>query len=99
MSKVYISGGITDVPDYRDRFLKAETRLISQGFTVVNPSRLNLIMPEDSTWDEYMIVALDLLRMCDMIFMLPGWEKSAGARIEHDIAVKRNMQIIWVLEE
>ena len=37
---VYISGAITDVPDFKDRFKEAEKHLRELGFNVINPAGL-----------------------------------------------------------
>ena len=52
MSKIYISGPITGTADYIQRFAKAEDELTKQGFSVINPSKVNAQMPDDTTYEE-----------------------------------------------
>lgn len=40
------------------------------------------------THDEYMRVCLEMLKMCDAIYMIPGWETSKGATKEYEYAKK-----------
>ena len=85
--RVYISGKITGTIDFMKRFARAEEKLESRGYAVLNPAKANSYMPEDTTWDEYMKVSLTLLQMADAIYMLDGWEDSKGARQEYNTAV------------
>lgn len=56
---IYISGKITGTDDYKDRFLKAEQKLRSRGFDVLNPVKVGewlerYLAPEVPTWIQYM---------------------------------------------
>ena len=95
MSRIYISGAITGTSDFRERFAKAEREIaIEYDFAVVNPARLNDVMPKDATYNEYMKMSFALLGMCDTIYMLKGWEKSKGANREYGFAVARGIKIL-----
>ena len=50
--KIYISGAITGIDDYMERFAKAEKKLTEQGYSVVNPAKVNAQLPEDTTYEE-----------------------------------------------
>lgn len=94
MSKrIYISGAITGTTDYMERFSKAEKELINAGYSVVNPAKINANLPDDSSYNEYMMMSLLMLSMCDSIYMLDGWELSNGARMEFSKAKELNMEI------
>ncbi|MBE5867967.1 MAG: DUF4406 domain-containing protein [Lachnospiraceae bacterium] len=92
--RVYISGPITGTEDYQERFAKAQEHLESQGYTVINPALVDMIMPADATYDEYMCVDYCLLDMCDTIYMLEGWEKSPGANRELGFALAKHHTIM-----
>ena len=47
--KIYISGAITGTDDYMERFSKAEKELAEQGYSVVNPAKVNAQLPEDDS--------------------------------------------------
>ena len=47
---IYISGPITGISDYMERFEKAEKELIENGYSVINPAKVNAMLPEDATW-------------------------------------------------
>ena len=56
---------------------------------------VNAMLPEDTTYDEYMAMSFAMLDMCDCVFMLDGWEKSKGAKMEFERAVKNGLNIIY----
>lgn len=93
--KIYLSGPISNTEDYVERFDKAAEQLIEMGYTVINPARVGLYLPEETTHDEYMLMSFCLMRMCDTIFMLKGWENSIGAKLELHNAERRRMSIFF----
>lgn len=93
MRRIYISGAITGIKNFYERFAEAEKVLVDGGWSVVNPARLNDIVPWDATHDEYMKLSFDLLEMCDTIYMLKGWENSKGANREYGYAVAKGIRI------
>ena len=93
---IYISGQITGL-QYEDAlasFDKAEKRLQSLGYDVINPM-IHVPYNKDWSWFDYMGEDIKLLGKCDSIYMLKGWLNSDGARIEHSIATKKNINIIY----
>ena len=95
--KVYISGKITDNPNYTADFEAAESALKIAGFQPVNPAEEHL--PDGATWADYMRHDIKLLCDCDAIYMLNGWRESAGARIEHKLAQELGIEIIYERKE
>ena len=93
--KIYISGPITGTEGYRARFDAAERRLKKEGHKVVNPARANAALPEGTTHKEYMSVSIAMLDMCEMIFMLKGWEKSVGCSQELAHAIAHGMTVVF----
>ena len=89
---VYISGPITDVPDYKEKFGLIEASLKLEGYETVNPSNVNL--GENATWEEYMRHDIKLLCDCDAVFMMKVWQRSQGARVENYIAKKLGLLVI-----
>lgn len=81
--KVYISGKITGDDDYKEKFKKAEERLRSKGYAVMNPA----ILPDGFGYKEYMWICLAMLDVCDAIYMLNDWYDSRGAIEEYQNAL------------
>lgn len=91
--KVFISGPITGVEDYREKFKKAEMELLEKGYTVMNPA----VLPAGFEWREYMLITILMLCPCDAIYMLSGWEHSKGATLEYQYAKAKSMTIMFAL--
>ena len=84
--KIYISGPITGTADYMERFARAEAELEAEGYAVINPAKVNAMLPEETSYEQYMNMSMTMLEDADMIYMLEGWETSGGARREFDRA-------------
>lgn len=97
--KIYISGRITGTENYLERFAKTETLLTKIGDTVINPAKINAQLPENTDYDDYMRLSFVLLDMADAIYMMNGWEKSKGARMELLKAYQTGKRIIFEGED
>lgn len=99
--KVYVSGRITDEENYREQFDAVAARLRAGGHDVVNPVELDdAEAPLKRSWEGYM--RRDLIAMltdCEAIYMLPTWSQSPGARLEHDVAQRIGMKVVYGWDE
>ncbi|MCH6575456.1 MAG: DUF4406 domain-containing protein [Bacteroidetes bacterium] len=88
--KVFISGPMTDMKNYNQQsFQVAQYWLESQGYEVRSPA----VFPHNwSKFEDYMTLDLAMLEMCDFIFLLPGWTRSAGALMESNRAIDLEVQ-------
>ena len=43
----------------------------------------------------YLVGYLEILRRCDAIYMLKGWQDSVGARQELELAIELNKEVIY----
>lgn len=98
--RIYVAGPMTGKPDFNfTAFHVASINLEEQGWEAVNPAqldydagysleRLNKLTPAE--FQEFLkgAVKRDLaaLQTCQAIAMLPGWEKSKGAKAELAVA-------------
>ena len=88
--KFYISGPITGAEGYETKFEAAEEKLTAEGHTVLNPAKLNKIMPRDTEHNEYMIMSFAMIDICDAVYFMPGWQQSRGSNQEYGYAVAKN---------
>lgn len=93
--RVFISGPITGVSDYMERFAKAEEELTKRGYIAVNPAKITAQVPFEMPWDRYMDITLAILKECDAIHSLEGAAHSPGARIEHEMAKKLGLKEVY----
>ena len=98
--RIYISGPISGLK--RERYLRlfadAESSLKTAGYEVVNPTKL---APCRWRWIYAVLgyrwtLAYDIwhLKRCDGIFMIPGWMRSRGARVEYRKAKKKGLKVL-----
>ena len=91
---VYLSGPITGNDNYAEDFAKWERILKESGDAPINPAKLGLGLNETS----YMPICLQMLEQADAIFLLPGWEKSRGAKLEKAYAEYQKKGIMYADE-
>ena len=100
MSKVYISGPITNTPDFEVNFQKRADELHEMGYTVCNPVLFNEILRKqlhrEPTYQEYLKKDIAALVECDGISFLDGSENSVGSRLEREIADKCGIPIVEI---
>lgn len=95
--KIYISGAITNNPNYKEDFEKAEDYLQREypSAEIINPALVNSHLPKSTTHEEYMRMSFCMLDMADAIFMIDGWQKSCGASQEYGYALAKDKIILF----
>ena len=70
------------------------------GYAVICPHMNTAHMDGQITWQEFMEGDLEILKRCDMIVMLPGYERSVGSRIElHYAQAHPAIEIVYEKQE
>lgn len=92
--RLYMSGPVSNNPNFMEDFADAEARLKRRypDLIIFNPARFF----EDTNWsyDEIMKRCLEMIRFCDAVVLLKGWQDSKGALAEMDEASLQNKRII-----
>jgi hypothetical protein len=108
MKRVYIAGPMTGHANLNfPAFHAAASALRGQGFEVINPAEINggedeivacaLMTPQQlkDHWRDCMRNDITMLMTCDGVHMLPGWEMSKGATLEHHIASALGLEVTF----
>lgn len=112
MKRIYIAGPMSGLPDLNfPAFHREAARLRTDGFDVVNPAEINggaaeLVAMSDMNeqqmadhWRACMRNDIAHLVTCDAIVMLPGWERSRVATLEHHIAKALGIAVVCLERE
>lgn len=101
ITKIYIAGPMTGIPDFNfPAFREASATLRSLGLHVTSPHEVTeesdgIDAPREKPWSFYMRNSLRAMLDCDRVLMLPGWEMSKGAIIEHRVAHELCMPVYY----
>jgi hypothetical protein len=74
-------------------FNAAARYLRQHNYSVANPATKGII--DGWTWTDYLKTDLQQLLRCDSIYMLRGWRKSKGARLEYYVAKALGYTILF----
>lgn len=99
---VYISGPMSLIGPPTWNFPAFEAKaaeLRAQGYTVISPNEYDELNSDggvvERSWDYFLRRDLVQLVKCGRIVMLPDWEKSSGACLEHYVAKALKMEVTY----
>lgn len=94
MARIYVAGPMTGHPDLNfPAFHAAAQALRAEGHHVENPAEI--VSDTAAQWLDCMRADIARLVTCDAVFMLPGWQRSRGAQLEHTLAQGLGFSIIY----
>ena len=98
--RIYIAGPMSGYPKFNyPAFHEAESKLRNAGYIPVNPAKDHQVsedgddFAEGVTYQDCLREALQALLTCDGVALLPGWELSTGAKLEHHVATVLGLDV------
>jgi hypothetical protein len=94
--RLYLAGPMNGHPEYNyPTFHKAAVDLRAAGHFVFNPAEMT--DHTDGEPVEYMLVGIAwIIAHAEGMAMLPGWEHSKGAKVEHALAEYLGLEIVFL---
>lgn len=90
--RVYLSGPITNVKNYKGLFMFVEElAALDDAEQIYNPAAQ---IPASSSWEQAMHRCLSEITNYDIVVLLPGWNASRGAKLERDVALACGMRVV-----
>ncbi|UZV40248.1 hypothetical protein Acica_43 [Acidovorax phage Acica] len=91
--RIYVAGPMTGLPELNfPAFHAAAAALRAEGHHVENPAEINA--DPTAQWLDCMRMDIARLVTCDAVYMLPGWQNSRGALVEHTLATGLGLQVL-----
>ena len=73
----------------------AAVRLWHEGWAVICPHTNTMFMGSKLGEPMFLAGDLEIVKRCDAIFMLRGWEQSIGAKVELEVAIEKGLEIYY----
>lgn len=73
--------------------------LWAKGYTVICPHKNTAFMDGIVSYEKFMDGCLTILSRCNILFLMPGYEQSEGAKREYRFAQKKGIRIVKKLED
>jgi len=98
MKLIYIAGPITASTSWgiEQNVRLAEEfalRILKLGAAIYCPHTQFRNYHGELPWEEWIKRDLEVLKRCDALFLLYGWESSKGANAENDFAIKSHLPV------
>lgn len=97
--KFYLSGQISNNPNFMSDFEKAENTIKTfyPEAEVINPAKVGNALPE-LKHEEYMKISFQLIDLAEVVVMMNGWRLSCGASQEYGYAHAKGKKILFINE-
>lgn len=97
---VYISGKVTGeaMEEVRKKFADAQRQLELKDYSVINPLAVvakHVSDPFNVSWNVAMRLCISAMMQADALYMLKNWRFSKGAVIEHELAERLGIRIMY----
>lgn len=93
--RIYIAGPMSGLPKFNYPLFNAVAETLrARGHEVETPAENP--EPPCKSWHGYMRMAVAQMVRCDAVALLPGWEASKGASLEHRLAHELGLKVLPV---
>ena len=104
MKVVYVAGPYsTDNKAQQAQFMQqakdATLVLWTNGIAGLCPLTMTEHFASLLSWERFLETDCELLKRCDGVLFLPGWEKSKGCQEEWRLAVAKHKDIFYTIDE
>jgi hypothetical protein len=101
LKKVYVAHPYLGLPENRARVEGIIIGLMQayKDTVFISPIHTFGFLYKVLTYEEGMKLCLELLKMCDELWLCPGWEQSRGCRIEKETAEQCGIPIRYLSKE
>ena len=89
--KLFISGPVTGVKNYKRKFRRIERKMTAKGYQVLNPA----ILPSWMKHEDAMHICYGMIDVADAVLFTDGWLYSTGCRLEHDYSTAARKNILY----
>lgn len=92
---IYISGPITGISEASCELLFTNAVLNIQylGHFAVSPWHISKLLPKTFSHDDYMAIDIEMMKRCDAVYFIGGWEDSNGCKHERSICEALGIRI------
>lgn len=88
--KVYICGNLENPQAFED----AEAFLRMHGHIPINPVKILYALPAEINNSDFTVIAFEIIRICDAVYPISGWDKDLLARVEMSYAKRNDKEIL-----
>jgi hypothetical protein len=97
---IYLAGpySATTINQTYENIQKARQKAIelwTQGNAVICPHLNSYMMDGVVPYEQFLNGYLEILKQCDAVYMMSGWETSKGSKRENEFAKENNIPVIY----
>jgi hypothetical protein len=80
---------------------QAAIELWERGYGVICPHTNSHFTKEECNcnYDDYLVSYLEIVKRCNVVFMLDNWKESNGASTERQIALENDIPVFYKIQE
>lgn len=93
--KIYLIGN-KRAAEAEKTFKETEEKLIAEGNIVINPMKVINALPAEINGSEFTVIATEMIRISDAVYLIPGHEEDLIASLERANATRQEKEIFEI---